>query len=497
MPDSEDLDAAELHEIRQRWELMAFVHFHLVIGPTMKFPKLTTEEIEERLLDPSRLHDLLVPLLGVKQASASEQHDACWKAIHRALEAEELELPFPLDGETCDFSSLAPSERVQLLLALAEYRVVAVAEKLPTLHGQGMVEAASLRPERLGSDSDGRVYWFVGDGRLYREEVGHGAVRARRERPPKDFAWEVVACRGSEWREAAARLKKRGVEAALRQEVEARLGAVEAREAKLEREAKRVKVLEGPRRLSSRVQEVELKRIEAERQQKERERKRALHERLRAEVGRLSDEALELETAELLALLDPAQVRLHGEEVVEELVEEELHARAQQRRREQREQERQAEKERKEREAAEEAERKLAAEAAAAEARREQRREAEAARRAAEAARREAEAAARQAAARQAPLHAYRAMQLQQLQQLHASRQLAAQWPAQLLRQAAAARAEPPPPLAAPYGAAPPYGAALPYGERQLSQGGAPRAQHPLLPPGGVSPVDGQPCQQM
>ena len=48
-----------------------------------------------------------------------------------------------------------------------------------------------------------------------------------------------------------------GVTAAVWQELESRVCAVEAKEAKLEREAKKREVMEGPRRLSSRVQVAE------------------------------------------------------------------------------------------------------------------------------------------------------------------------------------------------------------------------------------------------
>ena len=48
-----------------------------------------------------------------------------------------------------------------------------------------------------------------------------------------------------------ARFKKRGVEAALLEELEGRAAAVETKEAKVEREARKRKVLDEPRRISN------------------------------------------------------------------------------------------------------------------------------------------------------------------------------------------------------------------------------------------------------
>ena len=66
----------------------------------------------------------------------------------------------------------------------------------------------------------------------------------------------VLPCHSqSEWREAMGKLKKRSpVEAALLEEMEGRAAAVEAKEARVDREAKKRKLLDEPRRISNRQQ---------------------------------------------------------------------------------------------------------------------------------------------------------------------------------------------------------------------------------------------------
>ena len=257
----EEEDPPEVISMRACWELAALSHFYRAVGPALRLSKLSATDIERRLLCPAQTQELLIPLLNLQKTPAAEASAACWRAILELRDEEELLLPFPLgdstlgdSGDSIPLASLATldvQQRLQLLLGVAEARLCRDSDELAALHG-GDVHVSSLRPEMMGNDSEGRIYWFLGDGRLYRESVGQGPARARRDKPPKDFAWEVAASNGGEWRGVMEKLKKRGAEAALREELSEKVEAIEAKEAKTEREKKRVALMEGPRRLSSR-----------------------------------------------------------------------------------------------------------------------------------------------------------------------------------------------------------------------------------------------------
>ena len=150
-----------IKELRQCWELAALSHFYRAVGPALRFPKINAEELERRLLSPLEVDELLVPLLNLHKTPAHEVHAECWNAIRRLHTQQELQnLPFSFD-ENSSFALLAPQQRLQLLLAVAEARLSSDSEELAALHGADTVQAASLRPERMGNDSDGRVYWYT------------------------------------------------------------------------------------------------------------------------------------------------------------------------------------------------------------------------------------------------------------------------------------------------------------------------------------------------
>lgn len=153
---------SDLKDLRRCWELAALAHFYRAVGPALKLAaKVSTDELERRLLAPTQIDELLVPLLNFKKAPASDISTECWKAVLKLNSAGELLIPFHLDQGTPSFGSLAPQERLQLLLAVAEARINRNSGDLAVLHGSDTVQASSLRPERIGVDSDGRVYWYT------------------------------------------------------------------------------------------------------------------------------------------------------------------------------------------------------------------------------------------------------------------------------------------------------------------------------------------------
>ena len=133
------------------------------------------------------------------------------------------------------------------------------------------------------------------DLRVYREAPGKpvDAARAQRAAPPAGFAWEVAAgATAAEWHALAKTLKNKGGEAGLKAAILSRVEAVEAREAREAREKKKAAARDGPRRISSRQQQLEEARAEQERQEEERRKFEQLQEYVLDMIERLADEEL-------------------------------------------------------------------------------------------------------------------------------------------------------------------------------------------------------------
>lgn len=112
----------------------------------------------------------------LKQLLQSKKEDA---------EEDSLQYKFQnpfVEREECEYEELSLREKVLVLHQLCELRLEAtdVAERVKNL------EAASLRVEPLGVDSEGRVLWYFYGTRLYREEPAFsGETREERKRRKK------------------------------------------------------------------------------------------------------------------------------------------------------------------------------------------------------------------------------------------------------------------------------------------------------------------------
>ena len=295
-----------LAELRGTWEVAALSQFYRAFAKAFRFPMGAkfelTEHLERALCDEEQAEALLPHLLGLERKPPDERDaEACWEEV-RKLSAKETDgvplLPEELSPLPDSLGEMAVSQRAALLLALAEAWLAQRSDEAPALR-QGAVDGAGgadlLRAERLGADGDGRTYWYMHDLRVYREAPGKpvDAARAQRGKPPAGFAWEVAAgATASEWHALAKTLKNKGGEAGLKAAILSRVEAVEAREAREAREKKKAAARDGPRRISSRQQQLEEARAEQERQEEERRKFEQLQEYVLDMIERLADEEL-------------------------------------------------------------------------------------------------------------------------------------------------------------------------------------------------------------
>ena len=295
-----------LAELRGTWEVAALSQFYRAFAKAFRFPMGAkfelTEHLERALCDEEQAEALLPHLLGLERKPPDERDaEACWEEV-RKLSAKETDgvplLPEELSPLPDSLGEMAVSQRAALLLALAEAWLAQRSDEAPALR-QGAVDGAGgadlLRAERLGADGDGRTYWYMHDLRVYREAPGKpvDAARAQRGKPPAGFSWEVAAgATASEWHALAKTLKNKGGEAGLKAAILSRVEAVEAREAREAREKKKAAARDGPRRISSRQQQLEEARAEQERQEEERRKFEQLQEYVLDMIERLADEEL-------------------------------------------------------------------------------------------------------------------------------------------------------------------------------------------------------------
>ena len=224
--------------LRGCWEVAALAQFYRMLAPALKLPQRFdgTGALEQRLQEPDAMPDLVAPLLGLNPRTERVDAVRLWSALEERSESGELVLPFDL-GAIGSLEAASASQRAQLLLALAEAVLADRGDDLGALHGAGSCDPSDLRPSLLGQDSESRMYWYLGDYRVYRELLGTGAARAKRDKPPPNATWELVCADSSaDWREFIGKLKKRGNEAALRLELLEQVEVIEAREAKREKE---------------------------------------------------------------------------------------------------------------------------------------------------------------------------------------------------------------------------------------------------------------------
>ena len=167
--DSEDEPEfqAAVAEVQKSWEVAALAQFYRTIGPYIPRAICPSSDLLEYELVKGveeYLVGLMLPLLGLGEDDNSEM---CWAKVSELRERGALDVVEGLDTSKPigTFQDLAPVQRGKLLYAIAE-------ASLDIFDTRGVIdvnEANAMRGDRLGVDEKNRVYWTLGDHRLYRE----------------------------------------------------------------------------------------------------------------------------------------------------------------------------------------------------------------------------------------------------------------------------------------------------------------------------------------
>ncbi|KAG8053160.1 hypothetical protein GUJ93_ZPchr0001g32797 [Zizania palustris] len=255
--------------LRRRWELASVLHFFRVFEPVVEGNLgLSAEEIETALIsnnqDLARIHIAL--LKGIPPANKNLKVGDGWIIATAKKLADwwpwiaEGANPFKNNpGKEIDtYKQQDPIKRLLILKALCEVRseqndaVWYVNDEL-----KSGVDISNFRKEKLGSSSNGTVYWYDGDSiighRLYREDVTidfrenwkgkHGRLR----KPVINVQWEVVATNLDEFVEISEKLCSKGrAESAIGEHLKKEIiPAVEKLQKKKERDLKRQQKKDG------------------------------------------------------------------------------------------------------------------------------------------------------------------------------------------------------------------------------------------------------------
>ncbi|KAM0918679.1 hypothetical protein ACQ4PT_008710 [Festuca glaucescens] len=263
-PPPEDAPAEDPRVLlRRRWELASVLHFLQVFEPVIEADLgLSADEIETALItnnrDFARIHIAL--LKGIPPVAKNLNVDDGWViATAKKLSdwwswVAEGTNPFKENPgkEVETFKELDPVTRLFILKALCEVRseqndaVWYINDEM-----KKGVNISNFRKEKLGSASDGTVYWYVGDStvghRLFKEDVtvdfkkNWKGKNGRLTKPVLNIHWETVATNLDEFLDISEKLCSKGrSESAIGEHLkENTIPAVEKFEKKKERELKR------------------------------------------------------------------------------------------------------------------------------------------------------------------------------------------------------------------------------------------------------------------
>jgi len=188
----------------QSWpEVPSIAHFCSLFREAFHLFEFDIQEFEESLLllgadDESNklVHQLVIKLLQgclpmYRKRITQENYSQYLKQLLQTKSEEALEEGFEyrfenpfVQVEDKEYGDLDLKEKVLVLNQLCEFRLEApdVAERVKNL------DAASLRVEPLGVDSEGATLWYFYGTRLYREDPStkeHSELKARDERKKK------------------------------------------------------------------------------------------------------------------------------------------------------------------------------------------------------------------------------------------------------------------------------------------------------------------------
>ncbi|VAH73714.1 unnamed protein product [Triticum turgidum subsp. durum] len=248
--------------LRRRWEFASVLHFLQVFEPVIEANLgLSADEIETALItnndDLARIHIALLKAVNKKLkldvddgwviATAKKLSD-WWSWV--AEGANPFEKNRGKEVET--FKEQDPVNRLFILKALCEVRleqddaVCYITDEM-----KKGVSIGNFRKDKLGSSSDGAIYWYVGDStigyRLYKEDVLVGFKNnwkgkdGRLTKPVTNIQWETVATNLDEFLEISEKLCSKGrSEATIGEHLKENIiPAVEKFQKKKERDLKR------------------------------------------------------------------------------------------------------------------------------------------------------------------------------------------------------------------------------------------------------------------
>ncbi|XP_062201467.1 DDT domain-containing protein DDR4-like [Phragmites australis] len=264
-PAKEDAAASEdpVVLLRRRWELASVLHFLRVFEPVIKGELgLSAEEIEMALVsnnrDLARIHIAL--LKGIPPVNKSLKVEDGWIIVSAkklsdwwswvAEGANPLRSNQGKEVET--YKQQDPIKRLLILKALCEVR--SEQDDVVWYVNNEMKKGndiSNFRKEKLGSGSNGTIYWYDGDStighRLYTEYVTIDFKRnwkgkgGRLTTPVINIHWETVATNLDEFLEISEKLCRKGrPESAIAEYLKMEIvPAVEKLEKKRERNLKR------------------------------------------------------------------------------------------------------------------------------------------------------------------------------------------------------------------------------------------------------------------
>ncbi|KAF8705788.1 hypothetical protein HU200_030993 [Digitaria exilis] len=249
--------------LRRRWELASVLHFLKVFEPVIKADLgLSAEEIETALASNDRnLARIHIALLkGIPPVNKNLKDEDGWIILTSKKLTDwwswvaEGANPFKSNPgkEVETYKQQDPIKRMLILKALCDVR----SEQNDAVWyvNDEMKKGANIsnfRKDKLGSGSNGTVYWYDGDStighRLYTEDVtvnfkqNWKGKNGRLTKPDINIRWETVATNLDEFLEISEKLSRKGrSETVIAEHLKAEIiPAVEKLQKKKERDLKR------------------------------------------------------------------------------------------------------------------------------------------------------------------------------------------------------------------------------------------------------------------
>ncbi|WAR01846.1 CECR2-like protein, partial [Mya arenaria] len=172
-----------MDDLRSWWEVPSIAHFCSLFRNAFNLTDFDIEDLEIGLVESEKeegsefILDLLCRLLNgcyARKDISGANFDLYVKDIIK-YKWEGSDNPIK---EKTEFKELTLREKVELILAICEYRLDTedVVDQLKGLEGD------SMRVEPLGKDKDGALYWYFFGIRLYKEDPAPKTEISREEK---------------------------------------------------------------------------------------------------------------------------------------------------------------------------------------------------------------------------------------------------------------------------------------------------------------------------